>query len=57
MGRREGEKEGLEKGRAETKEKMKRLIQILISEGRIDDLEKASKDVEFQKKLFQEFSL
>lgn len=56
-GRKEGEKEGLEKGRAETKEKMNRLIQILISEGRIDDLEKASKDEDFQEKLFQEFSL
>ena len=44
-------------GRAETLERMNRLIQILISEDRVDDLEKASKDEAFQEKLFAEFGI
>jgi len=52
-----GRKAGIKEGRAETMERMNRLIQILIAEGRVDDLEKASKDEAFQEKLFAEFGI
>lgn len=46
-----------EEVRKETMERMNRLIQILIAEGRVDDLEKASKEEAFQEKLFAEFGI
>ena len=46
-----------ERGRKEGEARVNRLNQLLIQAGRVEDLEKASKDEEYQKQLFVEFNL
>lgn len=49
--------EGLEQGLAQGIELINQLNQILLSEGKYDELQKASKDKEYQKKLLAEYGL
>jgi len=51
------EERGRKEGRIEGEARVNRLIQLLIQAGRVEDLEKASKDEEYQKQLFSEFDL
>ena len=59
--KKEGTEEGMAKGLAEGLEKsediMARLMGILVKEGRIDDLVKASEDKSYRKSLLKEFQL
>jgi len=59
--KKEGTEEGMAKGLAEGLEKsediMARLMGILVKEGRIDDLAKASEDKSYRKSLLKEFQL
>lgn len=48
---------GRKEGRAEGVERVNQLIQALIQAGRLDDLERASRDAEYQEELFEEFNL
>ena len=52
-----GRKEGMKEGRAEGVERVNQLIQALIQAGRLEDLEKASRDADYQERLFEEFNL
>ena len=49
--------EGLEQGLEQGIELINQLNQILLSEGKYDELQKASKDKEYQKKLLAEYGL
>lgn len=49
--------EGLEQGLEQGIELINQLNQILLSEGKYDGLQKASKDKEYQKKLLAEYGL
>ncbi len=49
--------EGLEQGIEQGIELINQLNQILLSEGKYDELQKASKDKEYQKKLLAEYGL
>ena len=49
--------EGLEQGLEQGLELINQLNQILLSEGKYDELQKASKDKEYQKKLLAEYGL
>ena len=49
--------EGLEQGLEQGIELINQLNQILLSEGKYDELQKASKDKEYQKKLLSEYGL
>lgn len=51
--REEGRKEGREEGR----EKINRLNQLLVAEGRFEDLKKSLEDNEYQDKLLRENGL
>lgn len=53
----QGIKQGLEQGLAQGIELIIQLNQILLSEGKYDELQKASKDKEYQKKLLAEYGL
>lgn len=53
----EGCAEGLAEGRAEERERINKLNDMLLEAGRIDDLKASIRDVEFQKRLFEEFGL
>ena len=60
-GTEEGMAKGMAKGMAEGLEKsediMAKLMGILVKEGRIDDLAKASEDKSYRKSLLKEFQL
>jgi hypothetical protein len=47
-------RDGIEIGENKATERMNKLISILISNNRIDDLDRSTKDKEFQKKLLDE---
>ena len=49
--------EGLEQGLEQGIELINQLNQILLSEGKYEELQKASKDKEYQKKLLAEYGL
>lgn len=49
--------EGLEQGLEQGIELINQLNQILLFEGKYDELQKASKDKEYQKKLLAEYGL
>ena len=49
--------EGLEQGLEQGIELINQLNQILLSEGKYDELQKASNDKEYQKKLLAEYGL
>jgi len=51
------EKRGVEQGIEQTIERINTLIILLSEQGRTDDIIKAAKDKEYQKKLFDEFGL
>ena len=53
----EGLEQGLEQGIEQGIELINQLNQILLSEGKYDELQKASKDKEYQKKLLAEYGL
>jgi hypothetical protein len=53
-GRIEGRQEGLQEGRAESTERLNRLNAILIEQKRYDDLERSTKDTQFQNQLLAE---
>ena len=53
----EGLEQGLKQGLAQGIELINQLNQILLSEGKYDELQKASKDKEYQKKLLAEYGL
>ena len=51
------EKEGKAKGSAESESKMAKLMGLLVREGRIADIEKASESPDYRKALLREFQL
>ena len=53
----QGIKQGLEQGLEQGIDLINQLNQILLSEGKYDELQKASKDKEYQKKLLAEYGL
>ena len=53
----EGLEQGLKQGLEQGIELINQLNQILLSEGKYDELQKASKDKEYQKKLLAEYGL
>ena len=53
----EGMVKGKEEGRAESESKMAKLMGLLVKEGRIEDIEKASESPDYRKALLQEFQL
>ena len=60
-GRREGREEGIRKGKEEGlregEQKVNRLNQLLAEQNRTEDIIRAAKDTEYQKKLFKEFQI
>ena len=56
-GRAEGKAEGRAEGRAEGEDAIVTLMQKLFALGRGAELERASKDSEYRKKLMKEFGL
>ena len=53
LGREEGLKEGLKRG----SEHMVALTKLLLEENRIEDLKRASEDIDFRKELFEEYGI
>lgn len=53
----EGEKKGRTEGRMEGENRMARLMNRLISQGRIDDITRASNDPKFRDQLYLEFKI
>ena len=53
----DGRKEGKEEGEKEGEERVSRLNLLLMAEKRYDDLERASKDREYRKQLFETFGI
>lgn len=47
----------MEEGRREGQELVARLILKLLEQNRLEDLNRAAKDLEYRKKLFQEFEI
>ena len=52
-----GREEGIEKGREETTVLLNKLTQLLLIDNRIEDLQRACTDTEYQKQLLQEYGL
>ena len=57
QGLEQGIEQGIEQGLEQGIELINQLNQILLSEGKYDELQKASKDKEYQKKLLAEYGL
>ena len=57
IGREEGRKEGREEGREETLNLINKLNDILLSEGRVEDLKRSINDREYQAQLLKEYRL
>ncbi|MFR7753898.1 MAG: hypothetical protein ACLU26_11180, partial [Agathobacter rectalis] len=57
QGLEQGLEQGIEQGLEQGIELINQLNQILLSEGKYDELQKASKDKEYQKKLLAEYGL
>ena len=55
--REEGFKEGLDEARAEIIAELNQLTKYLLKAKRYSDLERAAKDIEYQKKLLKEFGI
>ena len=53
----QGIEQGIKQGIEQGLELINQLNQILLSEGKYDELQKASKDKEYQKKLLAEYGL
>jgi flagellar biosynthesis/type III secretory pathway protein FliH len=56
-GRAEGLAEGRAEGRAEGENRFGKLISLLLGQGRMDDVQKASVDPEFRNLLYREFQI
>lgn len=56
-GREEGLKEGLKEGVKEGQNRINKLIQCLVRDGRMDDVIRGTADLEYQKALLQEYQL
>lgn len=56
-GRREGRELGREEGREETADKLNRLVSILISSDRLDDLKRSTTDKAYQQQLMKELNI
>ena len=56
-GEKRGEKRGEERGEKRADERYSRLIQILMSQKRMDDIGRIAADAAYRKKLYQEFHL
>ncbi len=56
-GRRAGREEGRQEGRQEGKELVNRLNELLLNDGRLDDLRRAVKDPEYQEQLMKEYGI
>ena len=52
-----GHAEGLEKGRAEGADRLGRLITKLLSQNRMDDVQKVSVDSAYREKLYKELGI
>lgn len=46
-----------EEGRAEGRAEINKLVFLLVNEGRIEDLSRASRDSEYQAKLLMEYGI
>ena len=55
--REEGFKEGLDEARAEIIAELNQLTKYLLKAKRYSDLERATEDIEYQKKLLKEFGI
>ena len=55
--REEGFKEGLDEARAEIIAELNQLTKYLLKAKRYSDLERATEDIEYQKKLLKEFGV
>ena len=53
----EGKTEGIEEGREEGIEGLSKLVQLLLSNGRLEDIDKVTKDKAYCKQLMEEFEL
>ncbi|HJC25334.1 MAG TPA: hypothetical protein H9761_16800 [Candidatus Eisenbergiella merdavium] len=53
----DGIEKGIREGIDQGEQKVNRLIQLLIENSRMDEISRAVTDRQFQKQLFQEFSL
>ena len=56
-GFKEGFKEGLDEARAEIRAELNQLTKYLLKAKRYSDLERATEDIEYQKKLLKEFGI
>ena len=56
-GRAEGLTEGRAEGRAEGLARANRLAQILVEQGRMEDLKRSFRDTKYQETLFKEFGI
>ena len=56
-GREEGLKEGRKEGREEGEDRLGRLINALLSAGRVDDISKAATDTAARATLYTEFNI
>ena len=56
-GRKEGRKEGREEGRKENQVEMTKFMSYMFDQGRVMDLEKASKDESLMEKMLEEFRM
>ena len=57
IGQEEGRKEGRKEGREETINLINKLNDILLSEGRVEDLKRSINDREYQAQLLKEYRL
>ena len=57
IGEAKGRAEGEAKGRAEGENRLAELISKLLAAGRNDDIERASKDPQYRRKLYEEFGI
>ena len=56
-GKAEGIEQGINEGAANAEGKMAKLMGLLVKEGRIDDITKASENSTYRKALLKEFNL
>lgn len=56
-GKAEGIEQGINEGAANAEGKMAKLMGLLVKEGRIDDITKASESSSYRKQLLEEFQL
>ena len=56
-GKAEGIEQGINEGAANAEGKMAKLMGLLVKEGRIDDIAKASESSTYRKQLLEEFQL